>query len=338
MTTAPNLKRFATSALLRSRTFLLGAGVALVVGVLLWQALAAHGNPDPTAGHTTWTAAVVDTAVLVFREGLEAILTLAVLTAGLARSRRDYAKPVALGAGLGLAATYATWAVVVAVIALVDNTRTELAVQAATGLLAVVVLLVVMNWFFHKIYWESWMAFHSRSKRQLLQAPAAALAWRGLILLGLASIYREGFEVVLFLQSIRLQVGGGVVAAGSAIGLGLTALVAVLAFAGHRRLPYQKMLAMTGGMLALVLIVMVGEQAQEMQLAGWIGTTTLPVHIAPWLGVWFSVFPTVQTLAGQLLAVALVLGSYVAAQRSTRHRAAADAQRGSMYAAQSPTP
>ncbi len=322
MTTAPDLKRFATKALLRSRGLLMGLGVALVVAVLVWQALSAHGNPDPTAGHTTWTAAIVDTAVLVFREGLEAILTLAVLTAGLARSRRDYARPVAIGAGLGLAATYATWVVVVALIALVDNTRTELAVQAGTGLLAVVVLLVVMNWFFHKIYWESWMAFHSRTKRQLLQAPAAALAWRGLILLGLASIYREGFEVVLFLQSIRLQVGGGVVAAGSAIGLALTALVAVLTFAGHRRLPYQKMLALTGGMLGLVLVVMVGEQAQEMQLAGWIGATPFPIHVAPWMGVWFSVFPTVQTIAAQALAVALVVGSYLAARRSTHRQAA----------------
>jgi high-affinity iron transporter len=318
LATPANLKSLA----IRSRrslgtALLLGAGVALVAAVLVWQAVTSHGSPDPTAGHPARMAAIVDTAVLVFREGLEAILTLAVVTAGLARSRRDYIRPVGVGAGLGLAATYATWAVVVALISLVDNTATELAVQAATGLLAVLVLLVVMNWFFHKIYWEGWMSFHSRKKRELVAAPAAAAAWRGLMLLGLASIYREGFEVVLFLQSIRLQVGTGVVALGSLVGLLLTALVAVLTFVGHRRLPYQKMLAMTGGMLALVLVVMVGEQAQEMQLAGWLGTTHLALQVPAWLGVWFSVFPTVQTLAAQVLAAALVLGSYVAARRAT---------------------
>ncbi|HVB10437.1 MAG TPA: FTR1 family protein [Bacillota bacterium] len=306
---------------LHSRNVLLGAGAALVLAVLVWQALSSGGVPNPTLGHPTWAAAVVDTAVLVFREGLEAVLTLAVLTAGLARSQRGYGKPVAIGAGLGLIATGATWVAVVAIIALVDNTRTELAVQAATGLLAVVVLLVVMNWFFHKIYWESWMAFHSRTKRALVKAPAAAFAWRGLILLGLASIYREGFEVVLFLQSIRLQVGSGVIAVGAAVGLGLTAMVALLTFLGHRRLPYQKMLAMTGGMLALVLVVMVGEQAFEMQQAGWLGTTPLNIAMAPWLGLWLSVFPTVQTLAAQALAIVLVLGSYLGARGATLRQA-----------------
>ena len=33
-----------------------------------------------------------------------------------------------------------------------------LALQAGTGLLAIVVLLVVMNWFFHKMYWR-WLDF-----------------------------------------------------------------------------------------------------------------------------------------------------------------------------------
>src|SRR5579875_179513 len=127
MPVSANLKSLAPSRSW-SRMPLIAAGVALVAGILVWQAVTAHGSPDPTAGHPTRMAAMIDTAVLVFREGLESILTLAVLTAGLARSRREYVKPVGLGAGLGLLATYATWVVVVAVISLVDNTATELAV------------------------------------------------------------------------------------------------------------------------------------------------------------------------------------------------------------------
>lgn len=41
-------------------------------------------------------------------------------------------------------------------------------VQAATGLLAVAVLLVVMNWFFHNVYWTGWIAHHHRRRRRLL--------------------------------------------------------------------------------------------------------------------------------------------------------------------------
>lgn len=36
------------------------------------------------------------------------------------------------------------------------------------------------------------------------------------------------------------------------------------------------MLVVTGVMLGVVLLVMVGEQAQEMQLARWIPTTEIP--------------------------------------------------------------
>jgi high-affinity iron transporter len=70
-------------------------------------------------------------------------------------------------------------------------------------------------------------------------------------------------------------------------------------------------------MLGLVLLVMVGEQAQEMQLARWLPTTPIvPLeHVIPgWMGLWFAVFPTVETLGAQLLAAALVVGSFFLAR------------------------
>jgi high-affinity iron transporter len=77
------------------------------------------------------------------------------------------------------------------------------------------------------------------------------------------------------------------------------------------------MLVLTGLLLGVVLLVMVGEQAQEMQLAGWLRTTNIPWlqnNIPDWAGLWFSVFPTVQTLVAQGIALALVVGSYFAAR------------------------
>jgi len=63
--------------------------------------------------------------------------------------------------------------------------------------------------------------------------------------------------------------------------------------------------------------VMVGEQAQEMQLAHWISTTpiaSLVPMIPRWMGMWFSVFPTYETLIAQFIAAVLVIGSYYAAR------------------------
>ncbi len=308
------------------RPILLGLAALLVVGVLVWQAVTAHGNPDPTVKGLSPAAMVLSTGILVFREGLEAILVLAAVTAGMARGRqRDALRAVPVGASAALLASVATWFLVVAIIAHVN--APELDIQAATGLLAIVVLLVVMNWFFHKVYWTGWIAHHSNRRKQLMAAAetAGSGTFLGLALLGFTAIYREGFEVVLFLQDLRLRAGSGVVFRGMLIGLALTAMVAGLTFLAHRKLPYKKMLVVTGVLLGVVLLVMVGESVQEMQQAGWLATTTIGLRVPDWMGLWFSVFPNVQSLAAQALAALLVVGSYVSAPlvRAARSRGAA---------------
>jgi high-affinity iron transporter len=301
----------------------LSVAAAFVAGILIWQGLTEQGAPDPLRPNTSPTVAFLDIGVLVFREGLECILVLAAITASMTGTRQAHRRPVALGAGIAFGATLLTWLIAIRIVgSLMDNVP-ALDLQAATGLLAVVVLLVIMNWFFHKIYWGGWIRHHNRRRRSLLAADPAkgngqSRLWWGLILLGFTSLYREGFEVVLFLQSYNLRLGGSVVFKGALLGLVLSGMVALLTFVLQQRLPYRKMLITTGILLGVVLLVMVGEQAQEMQLAHWISRTEIPwlVAVLPaWLGMWFAVFPTYETLIAQGLAAVLVVGSYYAARR-----------------------
>lgn len=302
---------------------LLGLAALFVIGVITWQAIAEGGAPDPTKTDTKPLAAVFDIGVLVFREGLECILVLAAITASMVGANRSHRNPVFMGAGIGFVATIITWFIAVAIINDLTDSVSALNLQAATGLLAVVVLLVVMNWFFHKIYWGGWITAHNRRKKELIadansqEISHSRLVW-GLLLLGFASFYREGFEVVLFLQSYHLKMGNMVVLSGALVGLLLSGIVAVLTFIAHHRLPHRRMLVFTGILLGAVLLVMVGEQAQEMQLAHWIPTTTIAAldGITPdWMGTWFAIFPTVETLVAQGLAALVVIGSYYLAQK-----------------------
>ena len=144
----------------------------------------------------------------------------------------------------------------------------------------------------------------------------------GLVLLGFTAVYREGFEVVLFLQDLRLKYGAATVLEGVGIGLAFTAAVGVLTFVAHHKLPYKRMLVLTGAMIGFVLVVMVGESAQELQLAGWIPTTQLGFTLPGWLGTWLAIFPTVETLAAQFLAAAAAIGSYLVAEHVRVRRAA----------------
>ena len=190
-------------------------------------------------------------------------------------------------------------------------------VQAATGLVAILVLVVVMNWFFHRVYWTGWISAQNRRKKSLLADSAGAGTRRvffGLAALGFASTYREGFEIVLFLQNMRLTYGAPTVLEGVAIAGVLVGIVAAATFLNHARLPYKRMLVVTGVMLGVVLVVMVGEQVQEMQQAGWIGTSPLGVGFPRWVGTWFATFPNVEGLVAQAVAATLVLGSYFLAE------------------------
>src|SRR5467141_1539593 len=210
-----------------------------VVPMIVWQGITAHGAPDPTQPNTSPTVAFLDIGILVFREGLECILVLAAITASMTGARRAYRRPVAVGAGFAFFATLLTWCIAVGIMSQLTESVPALDLQAATGLLAVVVLLVIMNWFFHKIYWGGWIRAHNRRRKALLsnghEIGKQSLLW-GLILLGFTSLYREGFEVVLFLQTYHLRFGGGVVLEGALPGIALSGMVAVVACLLQQRL------------------------------------------------------------------------------------------------------
>ncbi len=307
-------QRLDSRQLARTATIVIGAGV--IAAVLIWQGITAAGNPNPTTG-TPFPIAALDIAVLVNREGLESILVLAALVAGLKGKNYGYQRPVQLGAGLGFLAGVVTWFVAISIVSELIVSYGGLAVQAATGMFAVIVLLIVMNWFFHGVYWSGWINMQTKAKRSLIaEAQQAGKNTRrvllGLALMGFASVYRESVEVVLFLQSYYIEMGPTVVYYGAAAGLVLTVAAGYLTFLGHRHLPYKRMMVTTGAMLTGVLFVMVGEEVNEMQLAGWIGTTNIRAlqAIPAWAGLWFSVFPNVQTFVGQAAALLLVGGSY----------------------------
>src|SRR6266699_693354 len=211
------------------------AAAFFVVAMLLWQGVTAHGAPDPMRPNTSPTVAFLDIGILVFREGLECILVLAAITASMTGVKRSHRRPVALGAGAAFIASLITWLIAVRIVGSLSDNMSALDLQAATGLLAVIVLLVIMNWFFHKIYWGGWIRAHNRRRKALLADASAdeisrsRLCW-GLILLGFTSLYREGFEVVLFLQSYHLRLGGGVVLKGALLGIVVAGVVAVLIY------------------------------------------------------------------------------------------------------------
>lgn len=268
--------------------------------------------------NTAPTAIAMNAGIIVFREGLEAVVILASLMSSLKSvEERRYRKPMWLGSVLALIATVLTWLLAHEVLQSLARYGEKL--EAVVSILAIVVLLVIMNWFFHKTYWTSWLANFHATKRRLLNEETGLFL--GLIALGFTSVYREGFEIVLFLQALVLEGGVPVVVMG-VIGSSIAvALVGMIVFRLQKNLPYMKILVITGILIGSVLLQMVGSTVHVLQVVGW-----LPIHVIRgldipyWLGTWFGVYPTWEGLIFQFTAMSFVIGSYYLAEGLRKHR------------------
>ena len=259
---------------------------------------------------------ITNSALIVFREGLEAILIIAAITASMLGPRAPLRRPIYRGALLAIPASMLLFALAILLLDSLSKYGEKL--EAVVGVVAIGVLLLVMNWFFHRVYWTEWIKGHRDRGKALtgaaMVAGAGAATVAGLYTLGFTSVFREGFETVLFLQALQLSSGTGVVLAGVTLGLVLTGIVGAITFSLERKLPYKKMLIVTGALIALVLVVLVGNTARTMQGVGWLSIHPIDVELPLWMGTWLGVYPTVETLSAQALAFVFVIGSYFAAE------------------------
>jgi high-affinity iron transporter len=265
---------------------------------------------------------------ILFREGVEAVLLIAILLGSLAAGKASgYRRPLSLGVLGALGATVVTWLLATLVIDIAPVNR-EL-MEAITALLAVAVLVLVSFWLVARIDQRRRMEFmRARVANAIAAGSTGAFA-----ALGFTAVYREGFETVLFYQALLLF------ADGLELWIALGAAVAVLSLGGvayailrlGRSLPLKPMLLTGASILLLLSVAFVGNAVRSLQGADVVGATPVhagwarpPVFVAELTGI----HPTVQGVTAQ----AVLLGIYVlgaawvfAAGPLRRRRAVAEA-------------
>ena len=167
------------------------------------------------------------------------------------------------------------------------------------GIPAIIVLLVVMNWFFHKVYWTGWISTTTSAAARCSgadardqQAPHAARPRAAGLHLGLPRGVRDRHLPAGTARGLRLRRRARGRRARSAVHRRASACSPSSCTRACRT---SKLLIITGVLLLLVLLVQVGEEVNEMQLAGWIGSAQISwLGLPGWMGTWFS---PVQQLA-----------------------------------------
>jgi high-affinity iron transporter len=259
--------------------------------------------PEAATGISTFLGALT----ILLREGLEALLVVIAMIAFLRKAERAEALPYVHGGWVAaLLAGAGTWAVATYAIGISGASR-ELT-EGFGSLLAAVILLSVGIWMHGKSQAEEWRRY-IREKMQ--GALSKGSAW---FLFGLAFIvvYREVFETILFYAALSTPENGSTVLAGAVTGILVLAAIAWAMLRYSRTLPISEFFKYSAILIAVLTVVLTGKGIGALQEAGTVPIT--PLGGVPRITV-LGLFPTVEAVAAQALALAAVLIGFRSAQR-----------------------
>jgi high-affinity iron transporter len=252
------------------------------------------------------TIAFSSSISIIFREGLESALIIGAMLTYLEASRNErFKKHIYFGILLAIGATAIIWIVADHMIQISGASR-EL-IEGVAGISAVAVLFWVSFWVLNKIETKKWIEF-VKSKVWQATTTGSVMVF---VMLSFFTIFREGFETVLFYQSMfsYAKYMESYVIAGLVIGLGIVIFVAFIIKRLGKRLPLRVLFGLTMGIGAYMSVVFIGNAVRSFQEADYIYTTPmigiiprLDINIASMTGI----HPTLESFVAQLV----LLGIY----------------------------
>ena len=268
---------------------------------------------------------------IIFREGLESALIIGAIITYLEASRNQrFKKHVYYGIIVAVGATAVTWFIAQYIIEISGASR-EL-IEAIAGISAVAVLFWVSFWVLNKIETKRWIEF-VKAKVWKATTTGSVLVF---IMLSFFTVYREGFETVLFYQAILgfARYMEWYVIAGMVLGLAVIIGVALGVRKLGRKLPLRVLFGLTMGIGAYMSIAFMGNAIREFQEVGYIPTThmigTIPrldINLATMTGI----HPTLETVVAQLILLSIyIVGSLYILILQPRKKKTIEASRKSM--------
>ena len=250
-----------------------------------------------------FTGLFIQSFSIIVREGFEAILIVAALIAFLIKSRnKDKVKIIHQGVITGIVASFLTAYILHEVLS-ITMAKQEL-LEGWIMLVAVAVLFWVSYWLVTKIETQKWQSYITGKMSQ-------AVTTGNVFTLGLVaflSVYREGFETVLFYKALYLSAGessGGIVPGFLAGCVCLAAIFYVINKLGIK-VPIKWFFGFTSVLLYFMAFMFMGKGLHELQMGEALSLTA--AKFAPEIS-WLGMYPTWETFIGQMILVVLFLGA-----------------------------
>jgi high-affinity iron transporter len=251
---------------------------------------------------------VFDAAIILLREGLEALLVVGALLAFLRKvGQGDKGRWIWAGGGAGVLASVLVAVIVnVAFSQAVSGENREL-LEGATGLAAAAMLLYVSYWLHSKASLGAWQKYISgRTSAALARNSLLSLA-----VIAFLAVFREGAETVLFYIGIAPSIAARDLAVGVGVGILGLGILGVLMLTFGLRVPVRPFFLGTSLLIFYLAFKFIGTGVHALQVAGILGVT--PASYLPASGV-LGLFPVWETAAPQLVLLLAAGGVLLATQ------------------------
>lgn len=221
----------------------------------------------------------VQALLITFREVLEALLIVGIITSYLKRvNHTKYTKYVWLGAGLAVVAS-------VGVALLFQVVFTGFAAMGSEMYLKISIMFISTILLTQMVFW---MAEHSRDMKKNVEGKMDRFITTGnvigMVIHSFLVVLREGVETVFFFAAIT---GGNIGAAmqgwGAITGVVIAALVSYVFFKGTMRVPLKTFFKVTGAFIILIAAGLLVQGISMLQDLNIIGSVMPRVYDLTWL-------------------------------------------------------
>lgn len=240
---------------------------------------------------------------ILLREALEALIIIIVVLSILKPLNIKKAITyIHIGWILALLVGAASWFFIDSLIQLSGSSR-EL-MEGIGSIIAVVVLIYMGAWLHSKSEIKKWKEFVELKVSKVAQSGN----WYLLMFFSFIVVFREAFEVVLFLATLKLDVpeeGSSAIGWAVVTAAVLVSISAILILKYSKRLPLKQIFKLSAYVMAVLTVVLTGKGFRALQEAGYFSETLLNTDIRlEALGI----YPTIESLLAQLAVILLVFG------------------------------
>ncbi|MGE7942602.1 FTR1 family iron permease [Lysinibacillus xylanilyticus] len=246
--------------------------------------------------YTLW-----DSALILLREGLEALLIILALVSFLEKSgQKPMRKWIYIGAFVGILLS-AVAAILMSTIfnsATVDTNREIM--EGYIGLLAAAMMIGVGIWLHSKSNVASWNRYISKQMGNAISS-GSVFAMASISFL---SVFREGAETLVFYAGIAPKMETTQFVLGIVVALLVLTIFAFVLFKASGKIPVYKFFAVATVLIYALAFKIIGVSLHTLQLRDAVSTTIVDgLPVISFIGF----YPTVETMIGQAILLVLVV-------------------------------